>query len=122
MKFNSKPKLKLKTPAPDLPFKQLIFKKIIASIQGDYNNNNDVCVLWSGYKQNYKRYNKACYIVYMKDGRKHFIEPQKYIFNYLHNPEATYGELIRIKNTVRNIDHCKHRGLCCTLSHLEVGL
>lgn len=129
-----KPKLKLKTPSEQpqqlqqpqqqqstISFKEFIFNRIVELIPGDYNNKDNLCVLWSGYKQKHKKYDKACHIVYMKDGRKHFIDPQKYIFNYLNTSDINYGELIRMRNTVRNIDKCQHRGLCCTLSHLETS-
>lgn len=106
-------------PLNNLPFKEFIFNQIIKSIPGDYNLIENSCLVWSGYKQKHKYYDKACLIVYMKNGRKHFIDPQKYIYNYLKYPELNYGELIRLKNTVRNIDTCQSRGVCCVLSHLE---
>ena len=120
-----KPKLKLKILPNEtlqknkISFKETIFQRIITLIDGDYTTNTNQCILWLGYKQKHKKYDKACHIVYMKEGRKHFIDQQKYIYNYINSPNATYSELIRMKNTIRNIDECKNRGVCCSLGHLE---
>ena len=98
-------------------FKDFVFEQIISKIAGSYEKNG--CTQWSGYKKNCKTYSVACHIVYLKNGRKLFIDPQKYIYNYLHSPNDDYAQLIKNRNRVRNIDNCKNRGQCCCLEHLE---
>jgi hypothetical protein len=112
----SKPKyiIKLKKKKS---FKEFVFDCIIGKVNGNYLL--DSCTEWLGYKEDHKTYSVACYMVYLKSGTKHYINPQKYIYNYLNSPNATYGELIKMKNRVRNIDRCTNRGQCCNLNHLE---
>lgn len=98
-------------------FKDHVYNQIKLKIVGEIDK--DVCTNWSGYTEKHKRYSQACHIVYFKSGRRHYLNPQKYIYNYLNYPELTYSELINSKNRVRNIDNCKNRGLCCCLSHIE---
>jgi len=100
-----------------IDFKDYVFQQIQSKI-------NDVaepsgCHLWLGYKEKYRLYSVACHIIYFKGGKKHYVNPQKYIYNYKKFPQATYNELIKMKNTVRNIDECRHRGICCHLDHIE---
>ena len=111
---DQKIKIKLKNK---LDFKDYIFHNILTKINGDYAQND--CTGWIGYCEKHKHYSQACYIVYLKNGNKHFINPQKYIYNYLKNPDITYNQLITMKNRVRNIDDCRKRGICCCLNHLE---
>ena len=98
-------------------FKEHIYNQIKLKIIGDMDGID--CTKWSGYAEKHRRYSQACYIVYLKTGVKHYINPQKYIYNYLNYPDVSYGELIKMKNRVRNIDKCKNRGICCCVSHIE---
>jgi hypothetical protein len=121
--IKDKIKLKLKHPVA-LPFKEFVYRKIISSVGIQMENG---CTHWLGYKKNCGHYSVACHIVHFKNGRKHFLDPQKYIFNYnnqiaiypITQTSLTYSEIMKLKNRVRNIDSCKNRGQCCRLSHLE---
>lgn len=99
-------------------FKDYVYDKIKSKINGDLMGNG--CTEWLGYADKHRNYSVACHMVYFKKGSKHFLNPQKYIYNYLNSPDATYSELIKMKNRVRNTDQCKNRGLCCCLSHIEI--
>jgi hypothetical protein len=114
-------KLKLKPGVvliKDKPtFKQHVYNQILSNIDG--NINNDDCLDWTGYKVKHKHYDLAKHIVYFKGGRRHYLDPQKYIYNYLKFPNLSYKELISLKNRVRNVDNCKKRGICCCLKHIE---
>jgi len=98
-------------------FKDYVYQQILSKIIKLPEHQE--CTQWTGYKQKYRLYSVACHIVHFKSGKKHYINPQKYIYNYLNNPTANYNELIRMTNRVRNIDECKNRGQCCHLNHIE---
>src|ERR1700681_3476548 len=119
MEFPLKKKFVIKLKKLDSPpkFKDFVFEKIKSTIVGHYNQGE--CTQWSGYKKKFRLYSVACHIVHFKNGSKHYVDPQKYLYNYLHSPEADYRQLIGMKNRVRNIDACKNRGQCCCLEHLE---
>ena len=98
-------------------FKKYVYEQIIKNVDGDIDS--DQCTDWKGYKKNCKTYSKATHIVYMKNGRRHFIDPQTYIYKYHKYPEKGYTELLNDSQRVRNIDTCKKRGICCCFSHFE---
>ena len=104
-------------------FKHFIYKQIISkvSVQDPYSESQTPCdcTVWLGPKKKYKRYSEAYHIVRLKNDIRHYISPQKYIYNYLNFPDAEYAQLINMKNRVRNIDNCLNRGLCCCVAHLE---
>ena len=104
-------------------FKDFIYNQIISkvSLEDPYLESEapSGCTVWLGYKKKHRHYSEACHIVRLKNGVKHYINPQKYIYNYLNYSDAQYTELINMKNRVRNIDNCQNRGLCCSLAHIE---
>jgi hypothetical protein len=99
-------------------FKDYIFHQILSRIDSQKLSEFG-CTQWLGYKKNHRHYSESCHIVHLKNGAKQYINPQKYIYNYLNYPNASYGQLINMRNRVRNIDSCKNRGICCHLKHIE---